>query len=438
MAEKECIRDTASRREKKKRKKMELEMEVLSETADRMAPVVGYFPSGYDPVAAGADPDIKLFRNKKNPNRLELVVRPDDCNVEFVGKSYAGEAALPQLCTYALGVVDKETQTLKIFPIAANKHDKLVICESIQILRLEPRLINGFGEPTKVGEEVVIDEKKGHPMADLIHLYGTKKAKNMASKRKSINQTPDDPSVLGPLEVGTDGNLNDEASKDIKEPLDRNIPPYDPSAVTPQSAYPLYRIIPKGERGYLKDILETLELEPNNARNAKFWERNYYPSFVIHRLSKLREIQDEVEKTQFACILSYITHLINFRKVAESARWKDRPDYTEAMSKFMIPSVVFHRFLALFLDPVSNVISSEKSELLICYILVLTLYADDFLTDSTDIEKDLAITRESLRPYFLHLGCKAHSLGPSKKSKMTLPVPLVFQDLKKRRVRVRR
>ncbi|KAL0917273.1 hypothetical protein M5K25_012324 [Dendrobium thyrsiflorum] len=422
MAEKECIRGTASRREKKKRKKMELEMEVFSETADRMAPIVGYFPSGYDPVAAGADPDIKLFRNKKKPNRLELVVRPDDCNVEFVGKSYAGEAALPQLCTYALGVVDKETQTLKIFPIAANK-----------ILRLEPRLINGFGEPTKVGEEVIIDEKKEHPMADLTHLYGTKKAKNTASKWKSINKTLDDPSLLGPLEVGTDGNLNDEASKDIKEPLDRNIPPYDPSAVTPQSAYPLYKIIPKGERGYLKDILATLESEPKNAYNAKFWESNYYPSFVFHRLSKLRKMQDEVEKTQFACILSYISHLINFRKVAESVRWKRYPNYTEAMSKFKIPSFVFNRFLTLFLDPVSNVISSEKNELLICYILVLTLYADDFLTDSTDIEKDLAIPRASLKPYFLHLGCKAHRPAPFKKSKMTLPVPLVFQELKKKK-----
>lgn len=95
--------------------------------------------------------------------------------------------------------------------------------------------------------------------------------------------------------------MNDEASKDVKEPLDRNIPPYDPSAVTPQSAYPLNNIIPKGERGYLKDILETLELEPNNARNAEFWESNYYPSFVIHRLPKLREIQVILSSFLFRC-----------------------------------------------------------------------------------------------------------------------------------------
>ncbi|KAK1385799.1 hypothetical protein POM88_023534 [Heracleum sosnowskyi] len=32
-----------------------------------------------------------------------------------------GEAAAPQLCTFALGVLDKDTQTLKIVPITSNK-----------------------------------------------------------------------------------------------------------------------------------------------------------------------------------------------------------------------------------------------------------------------------------------------------------------------------
>lgn len=46
---------------------------------------------------------------------------PNGSNVEFVGNSYKGEAMAAQLCTYALGVLDKATQTLKIMPIAGNK-----------------------------------------------------------------------------------------------------------------------------------------------------------------------------------------------------------------------------------------------------------------------------------------------------------------------------
>lgn len=96
-------------------------MEVLSETPDRIPPLLGYFPSGYNPEAEDQQPEIKVFRNQKRSNRLELVVSPGDSNMQFVGRSYAGEAATPQLCTYALGVLDKESQSLKIVPIAANK-----------------------------------------------------------------------------------------------------------------------------------------------------------------------------------------------------------------------------------------------------------------------------------------------------------------------------
>lgn len=98
--------------------------------------------------------------------------------------------------------------------------------------------------------------------------------------------------------------MNDEASEDVKEPLDRNIPAYDPSAITPQNAYPLYKIIPKGERGYLKDILEILEWEPKDARNAKFWEKQQYPSFVINRLYKLREMKVIISLTFYPVLQS--------------------------------------------------------------------------------------------------------------------------------------
>lgn len=143
-------------------------------------------------------------------------------------------------------------------------------------------------------------------------------------------------------------------------------------------------------------------------------------------------MQDEAEKTQFACILSYITLLIKFRKILESFQWKTNPNYDQERSKFMIPNVIFHRFLSMFLDPASNAVSSEKTELLICYILVLTLHADNFRTKPADIQKDLGMTAASLKPFFLQLGCEPYSEGPFQKSIMTLPVPLVFKELKKR------
>jgi len=93
------------------------------------APAVAYFPTGYDPLAAAAAaaakdesaPNTRLFRHEKHPTWVDLVVRSPGGGPDFVGRSYAGEAATPQLCEYALGVLDKASGTLRVVPIAANK-----------------------------------------------------------------------------------------------------------------------------------------------------------------------------------------------------------------------------------------------------------------------------------------------------------------------------
>lgn len=93
---------------------------------ERAPPLVGYFPSGFDPKdrddESSATAMARVFRNRNKPKRLQLVVSPNRANVDFVGTNYSGEAeAGQQHCNYALGVLDKETQTLKIVPIASNK-----------------------------------------------------------------------------------------------------------------------------------------------------------------------------------------------------------------------------------------------------------------------------------------------------------------------------
>lgn len=50
-----------------------------------------------------------------------MVVSPTGSNVDFVGTNYSGEATAGQQCRYAVGVFDKEAQTLKIVPVACDK-----------------------------------------------------------------------------------------------------------------------------------------------------------------------------------------------------------------------------------------------------------------------------------------------------------------------------
>ncbi|KAL0425310.1 UNVERIFIED_CONTAM: hypothetical protein Sradi_1065800 [Sesamum radiatum] len=105
-------------------------------TEEKTSPIIGYFPSGYDPMKNSINPDpnssVKVYksvnsRNPRNP-RMQVVVGVRGSEVKFVGTNYSGEATTPQLCNYALGVLDKETRVLKMVPIAANR-----------IFRLEPK-----------------------------------------------------------------------------------------------------------------------------------------------------------------------------------------------------------------------------------------------------------------------------------------------------------
>lgn len=63
-----------------------------------------------------------------------------------------------------------------------------------------------------------------------------------------------------------------------------NLPPHNASATTPQEAYPLDRIILRGEWDYLLDIFNLVEEGAEVLPDA-------YPMFVRNRIHKLKDIQ---------------------------------------------------------------------------------------------------------------------------------------------------
>lgn len=86
-----------------------------------------------------------------------------------------------------------------------------------------------------------------------------------------------------------DGKLNEldvntAALESTNSTVARNIPPYDASATTPRAAYPLEKIIEKGEWNFLEDIYRLLQQETEAATEK-------YPVFVRNRLYKLRDIE---------------------------------------------------------------------------------------------------------------------------------------------------
>ncbi|CAN1131914.1 hypothetical protein LINPERHAP2_LOCUS6682 [Linum perenne] len=368
---------------------MNVKIELIQEQPDRTSPVVGYFPSGYNQSIL---PRVNLYKknvqsakieekssiHRKVPQKLELVVTPDDSKIDFVGTSYKGEASNPQLADYALGVLDKDTNTLKIMPIAGNK-----------ILRLEPILraraaIAANEEPPTEDAELTAQQKAAKKRS-LLDAYSTKKSIARNKKMHNLTQGLDQESLPDCIPV------NKEAVVSTAIDVARNIPPYNASATIPKEAYPLDKIV---EWEFLKDIewkfLKDIEwfLQSGEVINST------YPVFVRNRIHKLKGVQDDSEKATLSRILCYITHLVQLKN--------------------------------------SERVPRNKLNLLISYVLVLVLHFDDFKTDPADITKDLRKNIDGLRKQFENLGCKFVA-GENKVRVATLPVPIRFPEAKRRR-----
>lgn len=112
---------------KKKKETLDVKIQTIHAKSDKISPLVGYFPTTFDPFKGSGsssvdeNSEVTVYQNVQRSSRYQVVVKPNGSDVNFVGTNYSGEAAAPQICTYALGVLDKETQTLRIVPITSNK-----------------------------------------------------------------------------------------------------------------------------------------------------------------------------------------------------------------------------------------------------------------------------------------------------------------------------
>jgi DNA-directed RNA polymerase I subunit RPA49 len=103
-------------------------------------------------------------------------------------------------------------------------------------------------------------------------------------------------------------------------------------------------------------------------------------------------------------------------------------DGVSSSKQHKIPNILRRRFSTMFAVSESRRMPPEKINLLDSYILVLTLFSDEFHTDYSDISKDLRMNKVSVTQIYKHLGCKI--LTQNGASYATLPIPLTFPQLR--------
>eukprot|EP00252_Welwitschia_mirabilis_P016567 TRINITY_DN3654_c0_g1_i2.p1 TRINITY_DN3654_c0_g1~~TRINITY_DN3654_c0_g1_i2.p1 ORF type:complete len:267 (-),score=48.85 TRINITY_DN3654_c0_g1_i2:172-972(-) len=254
-----------------------------------------------------------------------------------------------------------------------------------------------------------------------------------------------DKGELGKLfeEVGRETKVltQEETLAKVSASIVRNIPPHDASAETPEKVYLLENIIGEEEWNEQPNVRELIEAGTNTILATEFQETSDYPFFVRNRIQNLKHL-DEVKQDRLAHIFSYITHLVNFNTMPVNlirrllkARDGGRDEHmTNTADSSKIPAITLNKFLKLFTESSRQLRPKGKVDLLVSYVLVLTLIADGFETNPSDIAKDLRMGNNEVRTHYFQLGCK--SRGTSSNCKIYLPVPLTLpapKDPRKRR-----
>lgn len=110
----------------------------------------------------------------------------------------------------------------------------------------------------------------------------------LQNKKMQTLKQEDDPDSQNDLDAIKQGMTNREDLEASEGHNDRNTPPFNASATTPQEAYPLDKIISTGEWKFLQDIYKILEGGAEISRDS-------FPTFVCNRIHKLQQIEVRVQ-----------------------------------------------------------------------------------------------------------------------------------------------
>ncbi|EPS64864.1 hypothetical protein M569_09915 [Genlisea aurea] len=412
-------------------------IETIEEDPEKASPVVAYIPSGYDllkhaKTGPGCDSKrIQVFSKStgKNP-RMHVVVNVPDSDVKFVGTNYSGEATAPQLCNYALGLVNKSTGILKLVPIASNRVFCLDVVHGETDTHDEPKPETTDRNDKPDALENITDylSKRDVNRMFIKTVHSLIRPGFQFEKRKALQRTQDDSENHGEMDEKLKGlkknanavkAIDDAAAANNDAPL--GVPPYDLEAATPDRAYPLEKIILPGEWDHLRDIYDL-------SKSGSQPDPETYPSFVCNRFHKLNQMQDDSAKATAAGILSYITHLVKFKDMNSEEGISSSRHHQQQQ----LPSIFRQKFVDKFgtVDKRRRIPENVHRELM-SYVLVLSLFVDDFQSDPSDISRDLKINPVTARQLFEYLGCKF--VRQNSVLKATLPVPLKFKTLKRKR-----
>lgn len=360
--------------------------------------------------------------NKKLKDRKMLVAETTD--MSYVGQNYGPLAStMQQNCKYYVGVLDKTTGKMKI-------------CDA-EIFQMHPKPsdiddeVEAFSLPSTVTEKTFVEKNDM-----LTSAFGSKKKQRALESRlknqikgkaldKAMSSVLSQASSIEPVQL-TDSNTEYSIT-----------PPINQKATTPGEVYDINYIVHPNEKQataeasgvFFDATLDTIQ---------QWRKENKYPKQILSLLSRMPKTEERrSERATYIMYLYYLIHLHNLKQ--KQLRDKD-PLPTDW------PDHVRFHLLKRFTQTISGtskqrIMPARLKDKLVCHILVLCLFLEEFSLELTNLQTDLSKSHEILYKHCQILGCstKVKKVTTEEGSTsvrwatLSLPLQLPTQEQRKRK-----
>lgn len=311
-----------------------------------------------------------------------------------------------------IGEYDKATGQLKVSPILGNK-----------IIRMEAR-VRGIDYAARVdavhhGNLDTIDvTERAAKTRQLVEAFGSqRRLKQMRADqaaRVNAEHVSNGDTVMGMLATAALASPTGTREHVMATALSqRNIPPNDPSGTSAEEAYKFHDIVPASVRDSLDVEAFSNALESTSARWELAESGTFGAQYVASRLSAVAKMNggESVERGHRLKMLALLGYMLKLYTKFRSL--KTNGSFKELEAKTNIPESIMEGLLDLFYTPGDApgkwVLSKEKSNLMLGWILVLAVRAEANAVLGADAFNDLA-NELKMRPgelvgRFRELGC---------------------------------
>lgn len=298
----------------------------------------------------------------------------------------ASTASLDRHLSHYVAVYDPYSKKLQIIP----SH----YLELRSTLRIEPK------------DESEKDKRTfGQQRAELGREFGTKKAKKVIADRTVnaiVNREPGKgkdkarEAILDSMAESALPTLNEKEQMEA-ELASKPIPRPNMEAKEVKDVYAFDTLIPPDHFNLIN--IKEWQSSAKAEQNINFTLR--YPALRVAKLAKT----DEIVRLK---ALGYLTLLLEFNNALQHAgkAGKKVPQKNKLSQKLSAwPQALVDKVRIRFSDP-KNELPKWNIENLYTHICALSLYIDNWITDSSHLRTDLKMENKDIARYFRELGCK--------------------------------